>query len=310
MGALRVLPALMKSFLPVVLLILSPHVSTCFSGVRAGFYLPDSLREISVPIRTYQGLIVLPVIINDTVQVNLILDTGCRNLVLFGDRFRHIVSAAANKTVNFSGLGEGRPLAGRLSINNKVSIEAILGERIPIIVVPDRNLFKSRDRIDGIIGYDIFIKFEIELQPLARMITFRAAQSAIEPAGYLKLPLRIEDSRPMIQSTVEFEKNKSHTLDVMIDTGSSLGLLLKTPEIQDDETSGQLIGRGLNGVFHGSEIIAHKLLFDKNLVLKHVSVKVISSPWQHHASMGMQVLKEYVVILNYCKAYMCLKKIS
>jgi len=300
----------MKSLTAVILLILSGHVLYGFSGTRAGFYLPDSLREISIPIKTYQGLIVLPVVVNDTVHVNLVLDTGCRNLVLFGDQFRRNVYAAADKTVNFSGLGEGKPLKGHLSINNKVSIEAILGERIPIIVVPDRNLFKPRDHIDGIIGCDIFIKFEVELQPLLRSITFRAAQSANEPAGYLKLPLRIEDSRPVIQSTIEFEKNKSHSLDVMIDTGSSLGLLLKTTEMPDAETSEQLIGRGLNGLFHGSKIMAHKLVLDNNLVLKHLSVNVVTSPWHYHASLGMQLLKEYAVILNYCKAYMCIKKMS
>lgn len=300
----------MKLALTVIFWILSLRASTGFSGARAGFYMPDSLDEISVSIKRHQGLIVLPVVINDTVHVNLVLDTGCRNLVLFGDRFRQEVHETAGKTVNFSGLGEGKPLKGHLSINNKVSIQAILGERIPIIVVPDQNIFRPRDHIDGIIGYDIFIKFEIELQPRAQTITFRPAQSATEPAGYLKLPLRIEDSRPIIQSTIEFGKNNAHTLDVMIDTGSSLGLLLKTTTPPDDETSPQLIGQGLNGIFHGSEMILHKLVLDNTLVLKHVSINVISSPWHHYASMGMQMLKEYVVILNYCKAYMCLKKLS
>lgn len=299
----------MKLFFAVIFSFLLTEVSG-FSGTRAGFYMPDSLREISLEMRTHQGLIVLPVVINDSVQVNLVLDTGCRNLVLFGDRFQNEIQVASDKIVNFSGLGEGKPLKGRLSIGNKVSIQAILGEGIPIIVVPDRTVFRSRDNIDGIIGYDILIKFEIELQPSARTITFRAAQSAIEPRGYLKLPLRVEDSRPIIQSTIEFEKDDSYALDVMIDTGSSLGLLLKTTKVADDVTSDRLIGRGLNGVLEGSEIVIHKLVLDNNLVLKHMRVDVISSPWRHDASIGMRMLKEYAVILNYCKSYICLKKMS
>lgn len=300
----------MKSFFLVVCVFFTARSAAGFSGTRAGFYMPDSLREISVSFRTFQGLVILPVVINDTVHVNLVLDTGCRNLVLFGERLQKKVQVAPDKTVNFSGLGEGKPLKGRLSINNKVSICSILGESIPIIVVPDRNLFKSRDHIDGIIGYDIFIKFEIELQPLLKTITFRSAQTAIAPVGYLKLPLQVDDARPLIKSTIEFEKNKTHTLDVMIDTGSSLGLLMKTTTMPEENAPPQTIGRGLNGSLEGSEIIVHKLVLNGGLVLKHVSVDIISSPWHHHASIGMRMLKEYVVILNYCKEYMCLKKVS
>jgi len=300
----------MKSFFIIVIVFFTARSLEGFSAARAGFYMPDSLREISVPVRAWQGLIVLPVVINDSVHVNLVLDTGCRNLVLFGDRFQKKVAVTDNNTVNFSGLGEGKPLKGRLSINNKVSIHSILGENIPIIIVPDRSLFRPRDHIDGIIGYDIFIKFEIEFQSPVKTITFRAAQTAPEPSGYLKLQLQVEDARPVIKSTIEFEKNKSHTLDVIIDTGSSLGLLLKTTSMPNDDTSAQMIGRGLNGALEGSEVIAHKLVLNENLVLKHVSVDMISSPWHHHATIGMRILKDYVVILNYCKEYICLKKVS
>ena len=52
----------------------------------AGFFMPDELNEMTLHYKTYHNLILLPVTINDSVHVNLILDTGCRNLVLFGRR--------------------------------------------------------------------------------------------------------------------------------------------------------------------------------------------------------------------------------
>ena len=60
--------------------------------------------------RTVKGLFVLPVRINDSITVNLILDTGCRNLILFGKKLRKSFRLSNRKPVQFSGLGDGRPV--------------------------------------------------------------------------------------------------------------------------------------------------------------------------------------------------------
>ena len=81
-------------------------------------------------IKTVDGLVILPVVINDTVRVNLILDTGCRNLVLFGKKFQKLFKTEQDKKLQFSGLGVGDAITGELSLNNKVSIEAVIRENI------------------------------------------------------------------------------------------------------------------------------------------------------------------------------------
>ena len=107
----------------------------------AGFSLPDSVSEMTLRYRTVKDLIVLPVTINDSLQVNLILDTGCRNLILFGKRFRKRLRIHPGKSVEFSGLGSGAAVTGALSIGNKVSINEVLGKQIPVVVVANNNLF-------------------------------------------------------------------------------------------------------------------------------------------------------------------------
>jgi len=299
----------MKS-LGAILLFLIVFSKDVFARPRAGFYLPDSVQEVSITFGRYKDLIILPVVINDTVQVNLVLDTGCRNLVLFGSRFRKYFATESQRSVQFSGLGDGQPKNGQLFLGNKVSIHAVLGEKIPVVVIPECSLFKKRDHIDGIIGYDIFIKFEIELNLVVNRIKFRPAMSAQEPQGYNRMPMRIEDSRPLISSMIFFE-NKRQPLDVMIDTGSSLGLLLKTTDLEKFETTfpAGVIGRGLNGPLVGTEILASKLLFS-GFEFNNISMDVTESPWHNEASLGMRVLKEYSIVINYCKAYVCFRKNS
>lgn len=289
-------------------LILMLSYTSVFSAPRAGFYLPDSVQEVSLTYRKVNSLIVLPVTINDTVHLNLILDTGCRNLVLFGERFQKYFNIHNNREIKFSGLGEGSALNGMLSLDNKVTINKVLGEKIPIIIVPRRNLFKKSDHIDGIIGYDIFIRFEIELNPLVNSIKFRPALNTTIPDGFTPVPIRIEDSRPLLNSTVFLAQGECQDLDIMIDTGSSLGLLLKATAENRSGDENQLIGKGLNGVIEGSEAGEGKMLLT-DFEMNDKSVHIIRSRWHTYGSVGMQVLNDYAIVLNYCKAYVCFKKI-
>jgi hypothetical protein len=250
------------------------------------------------------------VTINDSVKVNLILDTGCRNLVLFGKRFNKSFGLHPDKYVQFSGLGSGQPVTGRLSLNNKVSIDAVLGERIPVVIIPDQNLFGSYTNVDGIIGYDIFIKFEVELNCARKLITLRPAFDAEISPDYEKIDIKIEDGRPIMNSTVFFH-DKGISCELMIDTGSSLGLLLKTSDIEKYRTAGVkvILGRGLNGHLEGTQTLADRLLLDR-MEIKKVLTGIIYSPWHNYASVGMDLMGDYSIVLNYCKSYAGFKKAS
>lgn len=291
------------------LFVIVTHSVAFDSGPRAGFFLPDSVKEITLTYRTMWGLIILPVTINDSVEVNLILDTGCRNLIIFGKKFGRLLNVNPSKPVEFSGLGDGKPVKGLLSIGNKVSIQEVLGEQIPVVVVRSNNIFSGYPNVDGVIGYDIFVRFEVELDGGARTITFRPAARAEVPSGYELMPLRIVDARPVMQSQISFGAGPSKDLELMIDTGSSLGLLLKTTNI-GDLISGrreQVLGIGFNGPLSGFRTVSNRLILH-GMEIEAVPTGIVSSQWHDNASIGMEVLKDYILVLNYCKLYACLKK--
>ena len=270
--------------------------------------MPDSVQEMTLRYRTVKDLIVLPVTLNDSIQVNLILDTGCRNLILFGKRFSKVFLPSTTRPVEFSGLGDGRPVRGKLTIGNKVSIDQVLGENIPVVVVPRNNLFGHYHNVHGVIGYEIFLKFEIELNALQKTITFRKALKSCPPRGFSKVSLRVVDARPVMQSHVLLGSTM-RPFELMIDTGSSLGLLLKTTDLSDfyEHKGEKVLGIGLNGPLSGYETVARKLIFE-GLEMETVRTGIVSSAWHNNASIGMDVLKDYVVIINYCKSYVCFRK--
>jgi hypothetical protein len=104
---------LLRASLSVIVLITSICSST-FCLPDSGFFIPDSVKEVTLRYRTVQNLIVLPVVINNFVSVNLILDTGCRNLVLFGKKFENLFQFSKGREVKFSGLGTGASVSGQI----------------------------------------------------------------------------------------------------------------------------------------------------------------------------------------------------
>jgi predicted aspartyl protease len=123
--------------------------------------------------------------------------------------------------------------------------------------------------------------------------------------------LKIVDSRPVMESSIIFDRKNTAACDLMIDTGSSIGLLLKTTDLTQFHHFFQekLIGRGLNGPLYGYETRTERLRLG-DFEMNSLQANIVESEWHNHASIGMEIMKNYIVVLNYCKSYACFKKIA
>jgi hypothetical protein len=285
----------------------SSHADADVSA-KSGFYLPEPYTEASMSYANFNNLIILPVLINGNMPVNLILDTGTRNIVLFGKRFEKFFQFVPKKKVQFSGMGSGEPVYGKLSIGNRVELTSVIGERIPIVVVPNKNIFGSNSKIDGIIGYDIFQRFEVEINPTQQRIAFRPSTSGKIPEGYTRVPMRIVNTKPIIDSNVVLANGTLLKTDLMIDTGSQLSLLLKTTNttLAGSDTP-KVLGKGMSGMIEGIKTSVRTLSIS-GLNFQNQSTGIILSSWHNYGSIGMGLLKEYSIIINYNEAYVCLKR--
>lgn len=281
-------------------------VHTASAAPAEGFFLPDSIKEVTFKYKSVNNLIVLPVRINDNEIVNLVLDTGCRNLILFGKRFRDMIGPD-NREIIFSGLGTGKPAKGYVTLENHVTFSKVTGKRIPIVVVPERNVFANYPGIHGIIGYELFMKFEVEINFAQQQITFRPAMFAFPPAGFHLIPLRIEDSRPIVSCVISFDDDQEEICDLLIDTGSSLGLLFTAPQPKNRSRARTVLGRGVNGYLSGQKLVASKVTFG-NFSLHDLPAGVVTSNTHHYASLGTEVLKDFTLLINYHKSYAGLRQ--
>ena len=105
-----------------------------------GFNFIDDRIESVIPFDFVDNLIVVPVKINDNMEVNLILDTGGRSVILFGDHFDKKLDVMDNE-IRLNGYGRNRNKTARLSLNNKVQLGEALGQGISVLVANGRYFF-------------------------------------------------------------------------------------------------------------------------------------------------------------------------
>ena len=283
-------------------------VLLAFSSIKAvavpsaGFFLPDSIFEFSMRYKTINNLIILPVTLNDSVKVNLLLDTGCRNMLLFGKRFEKLFRMQP-RPVEFSGHGSGKPVVGRLSLNNEVSIQMVKGRKIPLIIVPEKNLFSTLPNVHGVIGYEIFAKFEIEFNFPEKTITFRSASTTFPYPNFTYVSMNVVDSRPVLACTISTSEGETLINDLLIDTGSSFGLMVTAENKSRDKAKS--VGRGLNGMVKGRNVITRKLRLDK-IEFDNISTSIVYAK-KKCASIGMEILKDHVIIVNYARSYVAFR---
>jgi hypothetical protein len=141
--------------------------------------LTDSLNEITLNYRTRNKLMIVPVMINDSIKVNMILDPNCRSIMLFGNRYQSLLKHKRKQppTIEEKNV-QGVHTRDGLSLHNKISIGPAMRENVPIVVLRNQNPFNFFTSVNGVIGYDILAGFELIIDHKKQILTIRSAHAA------------------------------------------------------------------------------------------------------------------------------------
>ena len=269
------------------------------------FIIEDDISELTFKYRKYKELIVLSAQLNNSTVVNLILDTGCRGTILFGKKFQKYVNSFTSHTIPFSGLGNGLPLIGKVSLDNELKFNGMIGSGITILVVPSRKFFNGIPTIDGVIGYDLLRFFEIEVNPRRSTITFRRPENNSVPDEFVKFNLNDSDILPFLSAQIDAKLHTNNVLPLLIDTGSQLGLLLKSQQLNPNDC--EIFARGLSGHIKGIEAYGRAFHIGEVSLTSDFLFSVIPTDREEMLSIGMNFLKDYIFIINTVELYVAFK---
>ena len=234
-------------------------------------------------------------------------------MLLYGKRFAGLQNTSKNKHGKVAGWGSPEGVDAAVSFPNAIRIGHIQGEALGIAVVTSRNLFDDKPQIDGIIGYELFVKFVVEINYKAKTIYLFERMPYQHAAGFISVPLEINKAMPQVESSIVLNDKTKVNLRLLVDTGSSLGLTLFSKDQFGRYASDvqQPVGIGLNGIVRGFDLYL-KHLFLGDLKVKSIPSYLVSvkehpdEKFTFCGSIGAAFLKKHIVIFDYPSSKMFL----
>ena len=297
----------------------------CYSAgfSQSKFNIPG--KDVTkIKFQLIDNLIVVPVEVNG-VELSFILDSGVSKPILF-----NIINLTDSLQINhvekiyLRGLGGDGAIEALKSKHNFFKIGDAVNINQDVYVVFDNTInFTPRlgINIHGIIGYDVFKDFIVEINYISKVIRL------YDPEKYKyksckkceTFNLTLYNNKPYIDASVAIN-SKQIPIKLLIDTGSSDALWLF-----EDDSLGiippenkffvDFIGKGLSGNIYGKRSKVNEFGL-KGFKLRDVNVAFpdsisISSARQfedRNGSISGELLKRFNIILDYNNTKITLKK--
>lgn len=305
-----------KQFLVAIILLCLP-----FFGFGQKFALLDGKKHEKVKFQLINNLVIVPIEVNGT-PLSFVLDTGVSTPILFNLTGKDSIQINEVSEIKIQGLGEGEPIEALSSKNNSFKLGAIENKSQRVFVVLDKSINFSPTLgmpIHGIIGYDLFHDFVVELNYSSRYIKFHNSKrySYKKNKKSQTLPLTIKQKKAYVTGEVYLKDSESVSVRMLLDTGSSDAIwLLENEEIQvPDNFYEDFLGRGLGGEIYGKRTKVKRMKLG-NFALENAkaafpdreSFNSIRNLGNRNGSLGGEVLKRFNIIFDYRNQKITLRK--
>ncbi|WP_236027485.1 PDZ domain-containing protein [Gelidibacter pelagius] len=290
---------------------------------QSGFHLVQTERT-KIKFQHIDNLIIIPVEINGG-KFSFILDSGVSKPILFNIinssdslKFKNIES------IYLRGLGDGESTEALKSRKNVFKIGDAINVNQDVFIISDETInFTPRLGIPvhGIIGYDIFKDFIVEINYGSKFIRLNNPQTyrykTCRSCETLKLTLY--NNKPFIDAIIEV-KGESIPVKLLMDSGGSDALWLFENDSlglvpEDDNFFIDFLGKGLSGSVHGKRAKLKRFsindfhINDLNVAYPDSAAVSFARKFKARSgSMGGELMKRFNIIMDYEGSKVTFKK--
>lgn len=225
-----------------------------------GFRFADpEQKSVSFPFELNNNLVIITVIINNAIPLRFVLDTGVRTAILTDRTFTDFLRVDYDRTLSMVGADGIEVIEALVARDISLRLPGIIGTGQSVLVLQEDYLLMSKmlgSDVHGIIGYELFSRFIIDIDYENKIITFHDPNEFKAPRRFTEVDLSIEDTKPYMRGTIVLRDSSKINSKLMIDTGASHTMILNLgshPDISLPPTilPGSL-GRGLGGNILGA----------------------------------------------------------
>ena len=286
-----------------------------------GYTLPDNQKFEKIRFQLINNLIVIPIDVNGT-ELSFVLDSGVSTPILFNLSNQDSLELRNVSEITINGLGEGEPISALSSKGNFFKLGNVQNLSQKLYVVMDAGINFSPSLgvpIHGIIGYDLFRDFIVDINYSSNTIKFYNPESDGPRLGnqYETLQVDLINRKTYLDASVSLKGVENIPVKMLLDTGSSDAIwLFEDERIQlPQEYYEDYLGKGLAGDIYGKrtkvegiKIGGFELSDAKAAFPDMLSFSTIKDLGNRNGSLGGEVLKRFNIVFNYPNGSISLRK--
>lgn len=283
---------------------------------------PPGKSFVEIPLRRAHNVPVIPVGVNGSRPLKLILDTGSEVPVLFGGPPAGSLNLkTAEEGIARGGSGPATPVSIAGEVTFSISRLRLTGQRLCFLrrVGGDALSPRARNTPDGVIGRPVFDNLTTEFDRERRLIRFYDPAKFTYSGRGTILPLSFDERGiPHITAEVKVSfRGRPVAARLMVDTGADNALSLVTGSRQGIALPEKILGTGMGGGINGAT--AFKLGRVKSIkigrylfrdVLTSFVEPVTRSTIRRGGRQGLigeEILRRFSLIFDYSRGRMILE---
>jgi len=187
-----------------------------FSAPIAFHASPQARSPHRIPFEITNNLVILQVSINSSGPLDFILDTGASTTVISDSRAKELGLKLEGKT---DATTQGGSIEAAFVKGVSLNLSGMEFPNLTMAAIRLSGLEAGLgQKVDGILGYEIFNRFVIEIDYASKFVTFYEPQSYKYSGRGEVIPIRIEDNTPFVVGKITGPKTIEGSF--LIDTGA------------------------------------------------------------------------------------------
>lgn len=292
--------------------------------INLGFSLAEGRKRVDIPIDVVNNLIVVPVILNETLPLKFIVDTGVRTAILTQKTFSDILQLPYTRKYSIAGPGGEKIIDAYVTNNVSLRLPGVIGRGHALLVLEEDYLelrnYLGTD-VHGILGYELFSRFVVQIDYQQKVMSLMTPDKFRPSKKFTTIPIRIQDTKPYLLAPISIDSGHTLNAKLLVDTGASHSLMLETdsdPRIHlPEKTVSGVVGRGLGGAITG-KIGRIQSIELGNRIIRNVLVNfpdpesyfpdsLITSRVDRNGTLGGELLSRFTVVINFPQEKIYLK---
>ena len=220
--------------------------------------LLDGKKKAIIPFRYVHHFIVIEAKIYGILPLQFIFDTGAEHVILFKKEYTDLLQVPYERRIPVLGSDLSREIYALIARNGVIEVNGLAPKPYDMLVL-EEDYFNLDEmigtRIAGLLGGGFFRNLIVHIDYKKNQIVLYDPAHFEPPDDYMILPIQIKTNKPYIQAEASLNDGTVVQVDLLIDTGAGVPLLLhnnSNPQLRlpDEHIKGKL-GVGLGGYLEG-----------------------------------------------------------